>query len=503
MPSGKRRISPPRARPNLIVGILAAAAAGGALAVAASAAPSRPGAPSSPSYTFVSAPDLHPPRAQLLTRAGGLAGGVFLAATGPPPPVDGQATGQSGPLILDNRLQPVWFLPVSGQAFDLQQESYRGKPVLVWFQGRTPAAPDGGKPEWVIYGESYRKIATVRAHSPWGTDRHDAWITGSDVWIVVHRVIQHENLTRYGGSPHATVDDFGLQEFQISTGRLVRTWDALNPGGTPNIPLSESEVHPGSGFDAYHINSVQALPNGDLLVSMRNTCAAYLIDPSTGKPIWTLGGKESSFALGPGASFAWQHDVRLVHPAQDGRGRQVELTLFNDDNGRPDSDGMVLSLDTGTHTATLVHAYRHYPPLAAHILGSMQLLPDGSALVGWGSEPYFSEYLSSGKELLDARWPGATDSYRVLYTNTWVGSPHHPPRGAARGSTVYASWNGATRVASWQVLAGSSTSHLKVVSTHRRTGFETAITLSKTYAVYEVRALSSSGQALGTSKAFS
>jgi hypothetical protein len=267
-----------------------------------------------------------------------------------------------------------------------------------------------------------------------------------------------------------------------------------NPGGQ------------GANWDAYHLNSVQALPNGDLLVSMRNTWSVYLIDPTTSKVLWTLGGKDSTFNLAAGGSFAWQHDAQLVNPTQGGQGQDVELTLFNDNNpgrGENPSAGMLLALDTNTKHAKLLTADRHYPPLSANSMGSMQLLPNGGALVGWGSQPYFSEYSPSGKELLDARWPGGDVSYRTLFTDTWVGKPDYPPSGAARGSTVYASWNGATQVAKWEVLAGSSASSLKVVATGARTGFETAINLGRSHGTYEVRALSKGGAVLGTSKAFS
>src|SRR6202035_6770 len=73
-------------------------------------------------YSFVSAPTLHPPKPQLLKREPGLATGDFLAATAAPGrPASGG--GQGGPLIMDNGLEPVWFKPVQGQAFDLQQET--------------------------------------------------------------------------------------------------------------------------------------------------------------------------------------------------------------------------------------------------------------------------------------------------------------------------------------------------------------------------------------------
>lgn len=471
----------------------------------AAAAPA--GATPGPVWNYVSAPTLHPPRLQVVERSAGLAKGDFLAANLLPSLAGHPPAGQRGLLLLDSRAQPLWFMPTKGNVYAFGQQTYMGKPVLVWLAGQTLVMAD----------EHYRKIATIRAQPPWAIDIHDSYIADGDVWVTVFRIVSNQNLTRYGGHRHAHVLDEGLEEFQISTGKVVSTWDALNPGGTPNVPLSASEVSAKTTtqltpngpklWDPYHLNSVQALPNGDLLVSMRNTWAVYLIDPTTDRTIWTLGGKHSTFQSASGASFAWQHDARLVDPAQGGHGRNIKLTLFNDDNGgvstQNPSEGMVLALSTTTDQAMLVSAYRHNPPLAAPILGSMQLLANGNALVGWGGQPYFSEYSPSGKELLDVRWPGASLSYRVLLTNAWVGAPSDLPSGAVRGDNVYASWNGATRVARWEVLAGSNTGHLAVVATARRTGFETAITLTRSFASYEVRALSASGTALGTSDPFS
>ena len=44
--------------------------------------------------------------------------------------------GQSGPLMLDNRLQPVWFRPVPPRviASNLSLQTWAGKPVLAWWQ---------------------------------------------------------------------------------------------------------------------------------------------------------------------------------------------------------------------------------------------------------------------------------------------------------------------------------------------------------------------------------
>jgi hypothetical protein len=165
----------------------------------------------------------------------------------------------------------------------------------------------------------------------------------------------------------------------------------------------------------------------------------------------------------------------------------------------------VLKLDTTAHTATLVAQYRHSPTLNAGTQGNTQLLSNGNVFVGWGSQPYLTEYSKSGKALLDAIFPGPDISYRA-YIESWTGDPSSPPDGAGRtqGSktTIYASWNGATQVSRWEVLGGSSSKHLSKLTTANKGGFETAIPLTRSASLYEVVGLSSKGKVLGRSKSF-
>ena len=169
------------------------------------------------------------------------------------------------------------------------------------------------------------------------------------------------------------------------------------------------------------------------------------------------------------------------------------------------SRGLVLKLDQRTHTATLAGQYSHGPNFDADYMGSVQPLVGGNELVGWGSAPYFSEYDSSGHMLLDGRLPGHDLSYRARL-EPWVGLPLYPPAGAARRVNgqmrVYASWNGATRLAAWRVLAGTSGAHLTAVANAAKSGFETAIPVSGSYSTFRVQALDAAGKVIGTSKAF-
>jgi hypothetical protein len=68
---------------------------------------------------------------------------------------------------------------------------------------------------------------------------------------------------------------------------------------------------------------------------------------------------------------------------------------------------------------------------------------------------------------------------------------------------VYASWNGATQVAGWRVLAGASATRLRAVAEGPRTGFETAIPVpAGTVGPYvTVQALDGGGNVLGVAPA--
>ncbi len=229
---------------------------------------------------------------------------------------------------------------------------------------------------------------------------------------------------------------------------------------------------------------------------MRNTWAAYLVNIATGRIEWTLGGKDSSFKFGPGAAFQWQHDVAL----QPGS----KVSLFDDHccqltgggtyvSPTAPSRGLVLKLDQQTRTATLVAQYSLGNDFDAQYMGDTEPLPNGNVIVGWGSEPYFSEYSRSGKLLFEGELPGPDLTYRATL-EPWVGQPLSPPAGAARQTdgrtTVYASWNGATEVASWRVLAGATAGgRMTAVASAARSGFETAIAVGQAYGSFRLQAL--------------
>jgi Arylsulfotransferase (ASST) len=458
-----------------------------------SPAPPSTGVPSG--MSFHSAPGLHPPtvtvRGQLVPESGD----IFLT---PRNSYQRRVDIQHGPMILDSRGHLVWFrrAPPGNVAINLQVQSYRGRPVLTWWQG-TDTFSAGFD---VIVDSSYRRVAVLRAEPPsagYATDAHDFQITSQGTALIEGYAGVHADLRRVGGPADGVVQDDIVQELDIKTGRVLWEWHSYG-----HVPLRASYVRPAGSnwFDYFHLNSLQQLPNGNILVSARNTWGIYEISRRTGRVIWTLGGKDSSFRLGPGARFSWQHDAHMSGHT---------LSVFDDGSDGPSqqerqSSAKVLKLDTHTMTATLAHRYTHRPVLLTVSQGSVQRLPGGKVLVGWGADPRFSEYARGGGQIFDASFVLGVNTYRA-YSFPWIGRPttrpalavFHRSRG---GATLYASWNGATQVAAWRVLDGTAPGSLKPVVRAARTGFETTIRVSRARAYFAVQALGAGDQLLGTSR---
>ena len=508
-----RPAGPARTRPSpILLGVAGVIAAFVALAFAVGGSHGAPlgSYTTSGAYSYASAPDLHPPvvRATMPSATGKLSPGDIFTANfydlNHPPMV-----GQSGPLILDKRLQPVWFEPVpkADVAGNLSLQVYDGKPVLTWWQGvitNTGATESG---EDVIVDQSYRPVATLHATNGWVLTLHELLIRGHTAWVTANKNIPM-NLSKLGGAYNGALIDSAVQEYDLRTGKLVSSWDALE-----HIPLSDSRASlPTNGFpwDAYHVNSIYLPGDGTFVVSMRNTWAAYKVNTATRAIEWTLGGRHSSFKLGSGADFQWQHNV-VVYPGSP------LVTLFDDHccqitgggtyvSPTAPSRGLVLKLDERSHTATLAGQYSHGTHFDSEYMGSIEPLPNGNEFVGWGSAPFFSEYDASGNTLLDARLPGSDITYRAT-VEPWVGKPSQPPSGAARragGRTVvYASWNGATEVSTWRVLGAGTSGGLTQIAEAPRSGFETAIAVTRQGdKTFRVQALDADGRPIGTSRPF-
>jgi hypothetical protein len=454
---------------------------------------------------FVSEPDLLPPRISIHKDAGGTRGRVFLTPLPSPIVHPGSEhtitihpVGPGGPMITDGSGNLVWFkqLEPPDVAANLRLQQFRGRRVLTWWQGGvTPSAFGLGK--GVIANRSYKTIDTVHAGNGYEMDIHEFTLTpGGNALFTVYSPI----LVHLPGSPPGKISpllDSIVQEVDVRTGLVVWEWHSYG-----HIPLTDSYATPANSasYDAFHINSIQNLRRGRVLVSARDTSAVYDIDRSTGRIRWTLGGKANDFQHRRDARFWFQHDAQLL-PGH-------RISLFDDEAGPPKkgpySRGLVLKLNMRQRSAKVDQSYFRSPYTSSQSEGSVQTRRSGNVFVGFGSSPFFSEFSPGGRLLYDASLPKDDGSYRT-FRYRWRGTPRTRPAVAVRRPSpsrvsVFASWNGATGVDRWQVLAGSSSDSLRAIGSAPDTGFETRIRLPSSASTFAVQALDSEGHVLATSR---
>ncbi len=412
---------------------------------------------------------------------------------------NGPGAGQYGPLIYTPQGRLIWFehLPGGETAEDLNVQRYEGERDLTWWRGRVLEL-GFGQGEDIVMNSRYQTVARVPGANGLHADLHDFEIAPHDIaYITAFNPIRCD-LAPLQGASDGSIIDTAIQEIDLRTGLVRWEWHSLD-----HIAASESETPAATNatpWDWFHINSIDPEPDGDLLISARNTWAAYQLQAGSGTVLWRLGGTNSSFTMGPGTETAWQHDARML---ADG-----EVTVFDDGSNPPihrQSRGLRIALDLATHAARLTASYTHpAPPLLSASQGNMQALADGNFLIDYGGVPQISEYSPAGALLFDAHLPYAMISYRG-FRFPWSGRPLQPPsllaglNNTGEETIVRASWNGSSEVASWRVLAGARRNALGATVALPADGFEATTILPRKYAYVEVQALDSAQHVLASS----
>jgi hypothetical protein len=443
--------------------------------------------------SFVTRPDLHPPAVKVTSLASAASSPSYIVLA-----VNNVLPGgplQQGLMIVDRKGRLVYFQPVTtAKPFDFDVQSYRGKSVLTWWQGHLVATHGVGI--GLIADSTYATTRHVQAGNGLQIDLHELKLTAKGTALITAYQLSKADLRPLGGAASHPVWASHAQEVDLATGKVLLDWNSLD-----HVPVAESYSTPpksGAAFDYLHINSICETSDGNLLVSGRNTSALYKIDRTSGKVLWRMGGKRSDFHVPSAARFHWQHDARTWS--------QSTYTVF--DNGANGAEArsraLLLDVDESARTVKLTRAYLHPAAFVAATLGSVTLLPDKRVFVGWGGQPYFSEFAPDGTLLLDGQLPIGVRSYRA-FTADWVGRPTRKPDVVAKsnpvgGFVVRVSWNGATDVDHWQILGGPNAHSLKPVGSQRWAGFETAIAVNSSGPSFQAVAFDASGHELGRSE---
>ncbi|KAL4973591.1 ASST-domain-containing protein [Aspergillus desertorum] len=428
----------------------------------------------------------------------------------------------SSPLILDaHDLSAVYLNRSFNNVFGTRvQENFGRKYLTFWAGDKGDGIGDG---YGLAYDDTYRLVYNVSAQNiNVHADLHEFAFTGSGTALVTgvnHIRVRGNVLSEKYGWHYVLPEELELdildavfQEIDLETNEVVFDWRALDHIN----PLASFEPM-GSGWDAYHINSIEKTQAGNYLISIRHTHSIHLIDGQTGAIIWTLGGRHNDFIEQPTASpgqplltMAWQHHARFVPGTNES-----QLTLFDNHVKATTHGECTTNCSRGLHiainttatppTAQLLRQFLHPTNLQAQSQGSVQpLTPSdsdlGNVFIGWGRCPTFTEHNSSGETVLDVQFspwhsdniPDALDNYRA-YKMDWVATPWWDPaialRQGANGTlVVYVSWNGATEVASWAIRGsnyseGDSTEGL-VLAASKRTSFETRLAIAENEGQY-------------------
>ena len=443
-------------------------------------------------------------------RAGAAGGDLFLAPY--------QGLGAPGPMIAEQNGALVWFhpLPRDDSATNFQVQTYEGKPALTWWQGRIIKV-GFGEGEDVIYNSSYQQVATVRAGNGYRADLHEILLTPQGTaWIDAFDPI-HMNLSSVHGSAHGILLDSIIEEVDIKTGLVMWEWHALGhiplqrlaqPRLLRGIPVGlrahQLDLAGGAGSNPGEAGSNPPGEPGNVMLSARNTWTLYDVNMHTGGYNWLLGdGGHSSFKLGPGVRFYWQHDAEFQPGGL--------ISLFNNASDPPkqkESSGLLLRPNLSNHTVTLVKRFVNpSKTLLASSQGNTLSLPGGDWLLGYGGLPNFTEFNSSGHVLLDGTLGKNVQDFRTYLSSEWSGQPTTAPAIAVQAAARRRDGRGELErrhrrrllAGARRQLAGKPRRALTTVARH---GFQTTIPVSAGAGTYvAARALGASGQTLGTSTA--
>ncbi|WYZ41464.1 hypothetical protein EsH8_V_000359 [Colletotrichum jinshuiense] len=456
-------------------------------------------------WQFRSRTDLAPPRLNITIPATADVepGYLFVApfAGLPDTPTEQHGPRQAGPYIFRDNGDLIWsgYAIYSIWATNFQAARWRGQDVLFSFEGDHNAGYGHGHGHITFLNQHYETIRELRAGNHKLVDKHEFHVVNEETGLIQIYQPVPRDLTPWGAKPEQQwIVNAIIQELDIATGKLLFEWSSLDHI-TPDeaiLPINPGQA--GSGYnssdawDYFHINSVDKDADGNYLISARDACSVHKINGTDGSIIWRLAGTNSSFALGDGVDFCFQHHARWL--SQDGD--EEVLSLYDnsahgtehDDGGEvhtaPTSSGKIIRVNTRTWEADLVQGF--YPPdkLLSKSQGSTQILPGGNALVNWGSSGAVTEFRADGTPVFHAYMDSgdlgvAVENYRAFRFN-WTGLPTEEPAIVALdsrdGTTVYVSWNGDTETKVWRFyeLTDEHGSR-EFLGEAERTSFETSL----------------------------
>jgi hypothetical protein len=226
--------------------------------------------------------------------------------------------------------------------------------------------------------------------------------------------------------PDSTIVDCVLQEVDPQ-GQLVWQWaasDHIDPVTETTNPAPRTTAQ-GTTYDVFHCNSIDARPNGDVLVSARHLNAVFEARRSDGRVVWKMGGKPTN--KDGAAIIAIEDDpfggIRLMHDARYLPNGNISVFDNQTMNGPFPARGIEYAVDFTANVARPAFSFNSPDNGAAWFTGSYRTQPDGHRVVGWGFVPttanrILTELDADGDAVLDVHLSDQSSSYRSVKVPT-------------------------------------------------------------------------------------
>jgi hypothetical protein len=304
--------------------------------------------------------------------------------------MDYNCTNFNGIVAIDGGDQIVWYCQNDKQVFTVSQENNHNIVFneISLTDGYTmkEIAPDGATIHTI--DDMLQNGSKCAPHGRWHHEMlvrpdNKIWTLGEEIRSVI---INGKNTLQTG----STIEEWDPTKGTVT--RLASLFDLLDPVTNRGVDSDATtgffwqgcqNQYAGVAEDWTHSNSLDVLPNGDILVSSRHLNQIIAIKPDFSGIDWKLGGVGSDFSFpNPADQFYHQHYVNML-PNGD-------LLLFDNGNLRPQDQGgqysraIELKLDFTTMQAIKVWEYRSTPDLYASAVGSACRLSNGNTLVDFG-----------------------------------------------------------------------------------------------------------------------
>jgi len=300
-------------------------------------------------------------------------------------------------LIVSDDGAPVFYRKLNGSALDFKLQP-DGR--LTYFDTSTKA--------FYAMDASYTIVDSFRCGNGYTTDTHELRILPNGHALLMSYDIQAIDMSRFvpGGNPVAAVAGLIIQEIDRAKNVVFqwRSWDHFKFTDATHLSLTARSI------DYVHGNAIEVDWDGNLLISSRHMDEITKISRETGEILWRLGGRNNQFRFtNDPIGFTRQHHIRRL--------ANGNITLFDNGNFHipPFSRAVEYRLDERKKTATLVWQFRHTPDIFGFALGSVQRLPTGNTLIGWGAaNPSVTEVTPAGVVVSEVTFAPGVSSYRAF-----------------------------------------------------------------------------------------